>query len=137
MDLPRFGGEVRACDQLQSTARRAVGKICRISDQLAAVPPGREIEPASASAEETALVCEAEQVSCLREREVEPTEVLPGELTARTVEQRRERGGFRLQAPLQRALAHAQLARDNRHISLARQAARQRRVVELQKFKPG
>src|SRR6516165_3483729 len=49
---------------------------------------------------------------CLREREVEPTEVLLGELAARVVEQLDEGGSFRLKAPLQRALAHAELAGD-------------------------
>jgi hypothetical protein len=73
--------------RLQRAGRRAAGTIRRDSEQLAAVPPGREIEPASASPEKAALVCEAEQVGCLRQRKVQPTEVLLGELAARIVEQ--------------------------------------------------
>ena len=80
--------------------------------KLAAVLPGREIEPALAGAEEAALVGEAEQVGRLGERQVQPAEVLLGELAAGVVQQLDERCRFLLQAPLQRALAHAQLAGD-------------------------
>ena len=55
--------------------------------QLAAVLPGRKVEPAPAGTKETALIGEAEQIGRLRQRQIEPTEILLGELAARTVKQ--------------------------------------------------
>src|SRR5262245_22396474 len=88
------------------------GTLRRLPDELAAVLPGRNVEPALAGTEEAALVVEAEQVGRLGQRELETAEILLGELAACVVQQLHKRGRFILQAPLQRALAHAQLSGD-------------------------
>ena len=82
------------------------------AEQLAAVLSRRDIEPALAGAKKAALVGEAEQERCLAERKVQPAEILLGQFTARVVEELDERGRFPFQTTLQRALAHAKLARD-------------------------
>ena len=70
------------------------------------------MEPAPAGTKEAALVGEAEQIGGLRQREMEPAETLLGKLPAGIVQQLDEGGRFFLEAPLQRALAHAQLVGD-------------------------
>ena len=78
--------------------------------QLAAVFPRREVEPAPAGPEETALVGEAKQVGGLGERELEPAKILFGKLTACVIQQLDEGGRFFFQASLEGSLAHAQFA---------------------------
>src|SRR6266478_1709613 len=109
---PRSSDSAPSGGLLAGHALGAAGTLRGVPVQLAAVLPGREIEPAPAGAEEAALVGEAEQVGRLREREVEPTEVLLGQLATRVVKQLEEGGRLLLEASLQRALAHAQLAGD-------------------------
>src|SRR5215472_5793698 len=95
-----------------SGRRGFAGRARHLSEQLAAVLRWRSIEPAPAGPEEAALVGKAEQVGRLRKREMKPPEILLRELAARVVEKLPERRRFLLKAPLQGALAHAQLARD-------------------------
>src|SRR2546426_9335779 len=80
--------------------------------QLTPVFAGRQPEPALAGPEEAALLGKSEQVGRLAQRKVEPVEVLLRQLAPRVVQQLQVRGGFLLQAPLERPLAHAQLTRD-------------------------
>src|SRR5207245_10229146 len=79
---------------------------------LAAILPRWKTKPAPAGAKEAALIGEAEQVSGLRERKMQAAEILIGELPAGIVQQLNEGRRFFLEAPLQRALAHAELAGD-------------------------
>jgi acyl-CoA synthetase (AMP-forming)/AMP-acid ligase II len=72
----------------------------------------RSLEPTPTGAEKAALIGKAEQEGRLRKREVKPPEILLGEFPARVVEQLDEGRRFLLEAPLQSALAHAQLARN-------------------------
>src|SRR5262245_60732047 len=88
------------------------GALRRLPEQLASVLSGRAVEPALAGAEEAALVGEAEHVGGLGQRQVEPAKILLGELAPRVVQQLHKRRCFLVKAPLQRALAHAQLAGD-------------------------
>src|SRR5262245_32230530 len=83
-----------------------------LPEQLAAVLAGRDVEPALAGTKEAALVGKAEEIGGLRQRELQPPEVLLGKLAPRAVEQLDERRFFLLQAPLQRALAHGEFAGD-------------------------
>jgi len=64
----------------------------------------------------------------LRQREVEPVEVLLGQLAAGVVQELHEGRRFLFEAPLQRALAHAKLARD---LVASRLAVGQRRMNHL------
>src|ERR1051326_3635605 len=93
-------------------ASKSADSTRALAEQLAAVLPGRNVEPALASAEETALVGKAKEIGGLRERELQPAEILLGKLAPGAVEQFDERRFLLLQAPLQGALAHAQLAGD-------------------------
>src|SRR6266850_7371909 len=108
--LGALGGDP-ACALKTTTLRIAFG-IRRDPLQVAAILPRRKPEPALAGSEETALFGEAEQVCRLRQREVEPVEVLLGQLAAGVVQELHEGRRFLFEAPLQRALAHAKLARD-------------------------
>ena len=57
---------------------RDAESLRRVTVQLAAILPGREIEPPSACAKKAALVRKAEQICGLRERKVKPTKILLG-----------------------------------------------------------
>src|ERR1043166_5609493 len=81
-------------------------------EQIAADLAGRAVKPALAGAEEAALVGKSQQVGGLGEGEVQPAEILLGQLAPRGVQQLPERGRLRLQPPLKRALAHVELAGD-------------------------
>src|SRR5262249_37611549 len=78
-----------------------------LAQQLAAILPGREVEPAFAGAKEAALVGKAEQVGGLGQRELQPAEILFGKLAPGAVQQVDERRFFLFQPALQGALAHA------------------------------
>src|SRR5262249_36325754 len=90
----------------------AARTLQEIAEQLIAVLPGRDLEPALAGAEEAALVGVAQKIGRLAQRQMQPPQRLAGELAARSVDQVDERRLLLLEAALQGALAHAQLARD-------------------------
>src|SRR5215471_18619896 len=97
------------------------------SHQADAVLPRRSPKPALGRAEEGALVAEAQQIARVRERQLGIAEVLLGQLAARVIQETLEGGSLRLQASLQRSLAHLQCIGDVRTPRLAsRQAANDR-----------
>src|SRR5215470_8836242 len=83
----------------------------RRSQEVAPVLSGRHAEPSSAGPEEAALLGEPEQVGRLLQRYLQLAEVLLGQLAPRVAQQLHEGRRLFFQAALQRALAHAQLAR--------------------------
>src|SRR6516164_7691580 len=76
--------------------------------QAIAILPRRGLEPAPTGPEEAALVGETEQIGCLPQRQMQPTEVLVRQLPPRVVQKLHERGLLFLQPPLQGSFAHAE-----------------------------
>jgi hypothetical protein len=58
-----------------------------MAEQLAAVLSRRDLEPALAGTEEARLVGVAQQIRRLPQRQVQPAEILAGELASRLVDQ--------------------------------------------------
>src|SRR5262249_9618029 len=94
----------------EGNASETAGAFSRLSEKLTSVLPGRKREPTLAGAKEAALVGEAQQVGRLCQRQVQPAEILLGELPTRAVQQLDEGGRFRFEPALQCALAPAKLA---------------------------
>jgi len=67
---------------------------------VTAILPGRKAEPTLAGAEEAALVGETEEIRRLGQRELEPGEVVLGQLAPCAVEELEEGLSFLVQAPL-------------------------------------
>src|SRR6516225_3421286 len=103
-------------DRLRTCGQQSVpggpGLLRRQLVQLAAVLAGRDVEPAAAGAEKAALVREAEHIGGLRQRQVQPAEVLLRKLAPRVIQKLHEGCGFLLEAALKRAFADGELACD-------------------------
>jgi hypothetical protein len=87
---PKLSGAEHPGSRIKAWARNNITRASAtraafVLVQLAAVLPGRAVEPASTGAEEAALVGEAEQVRRLTKRKMQPAEVLLREFAARVV----------------------------------------------------